>query len=181
MAQRKKTKKKTSAKKKVSSKKRAPAKLQLVSLTLVNQSSFKPTKAFIEKWVNQIALELQSRSAFDDRLQNLDWAGAELAIAFLDEARARELNKTYRGRDYATDVLSFSDSQPGVLGELAICPEVVRSNAVEHGLGFDEELGYMILHGVLHLLGFDHEQSKGEEKRMFTLQDSVFEVLRQQF
>lgn len=149
----------------------------VVELTIVNHSTFKPQKKVLNNWVNRIAVELQGHSKFDARLENLKWSGAELTIAFLDEKQARALNKMYRGRDYATDVLSFVDETDGSLGEIAICPEVVKKQAKEHGLSFDEELGYMILHGMLHLLGFDHEKSKREDKIMLSLQDSIFEAL----
>ncbi len=155
--------------------KRADA--DLVNLTIVSRSNFKPAKSFLISWVNRIAVELQGHNKFDERLENLKWSGAELTIAFLDATQARELNKMYRSRDYATDVLSFGDDIEGTLGELAICPEVVQKQAADHGMSFDEELGYMILHGMLHLLGFDHEQSKTEERIMLSLQDSIFENL----
>ncbi len=150
---------------------------ELVELTIVSRSTFKPQKKFLNDWVNRIALELQAQSAAHPKLKNLKWSGAELTIAFLDTKQAKELNKMYRGRDYATDVLSFSDDAEGNLGELAICPDVVKKQAKDHGLSFDEELGYMILHGMLHLLGFDHETSKRDEKLMFKLQDTVFDAL----
>lgn len=179
MAQRKSAAKQPSrkpAKKKVSRKKPTPS--DLVDLTIVNQSPFKPSQKILADWINRIALELQSRSDASPLLHNLKWSGAQLTIAFLDLAQAKALNKMYRGRDYATDVLSFSDDVEGSLGELAICPDVVKKQAKEHGLSFDEELGYMILHGMLHLLGFDHETSKRDEKVMFSLQDSIFDRLR---
>lgn len=185
MAQRKaKKKSKKTTVRKTKSKSKAPAKKakasksdDLVELTIVSQSEFKPQKKFITDWVNRIAVELQGHSKFDERLENLKWSGAELTIAFLDTKQARALNKMYRGRDYATDVLSFIDDTDGVLGEIAICPDVVKKQAKEHDLSFDEELGYMILHGMLHLLGFDHEKSKREDKIMLSLQDSIFETL----
>lgn len=160
------------------SKKSKSVESPLVSLTIVHEPSFKPAKSAITAWINRIAFELQMRSSVDERLMNREWSGAELTIAFLNADHARELNLKYREKDYATDVLSFGDTTPGVLGELAICPEVVLRNANEHGLSFEDELGYMILHGVLHLLGFDHEASKEEENVMFELQDSVFDALR---
>jgi probable rRNA maturation factor len=150
----------------------------LVDLTIVDQSKLRISKKFLVSWVNRVAFELQLLSSKDKRLKNLNWSGAVLTIAFLPEAQARELNKMYRGKDYATDILSFADLSAGVLGELAICPAVVERQAPEHGLSFEEELGYMILHGLLHLLGFDHEGSAGEAKKMFSVQDSVFEKLR---
>lgn len=159
-------------------KRRSAAAAELVDLTLVNQSSVTIPRKFLVDWVNAVALEIQSLKSKDKRVTRLQWSGAELTIAFLDPEQAKELNKMYRERDYATDVLSFGDPAPGVLGELAICPQVVQQQAREHGLTFQQELGYMVLHGILHLLGFDHEKSKREEKIMFEIQDSIFEKLR---
>jgi probable rRNA maturation factor len=103
------------------------------------------------------------------------FAGKELVIVFVNSKEQRRLNKSFRGKDYATDVLSFDPMEPGALGELVICPEVIARQAKEHGLLVREELGYMVLHGFLHLLGFDHEKGEREAKRMFTLQDDLFE------
>jgi probable rRNA maturation factor len=100
--------------------------------------------------------------------------GKKLVVAFLDLKEARNINRLFRKRDYATDVLSFSSSDPGVLGELAICPKVISRQAKEHGILVREEMGYMILHGILHLLGYDHEGSAAQAKKMFALQDKVF-------
>ena len=104
--------------------------------------------------------------------------GKELVVAFLDPGPARKLNKQFRQKDYATDVLSFgAEGDPAALGELVICPQVIVRQAKEHGLSVREELAYMVLHGVLHLLGFDHETSERDAKKMFKLQDGLFEKL----
>ena len=95
--------------------------------------------------------------------------------------QAKKVNFTFRQKNYATDVLSFEGDDQNILGELIICPEVVLRQAREHRLSFREELGYMILHGVLHLLGFDHEKSETEAKRMFALQDRIFDKLCRKF
>src|SRR5687767_1355694 len=80
-----------------------------------------------------------------------------LTIVLMDKARARQLNKKYRRKDYATDVLSFAPEEKGVgLGELVLCEPVVRRQAKEHGISFKKELDYLIIHGFLHLLGYDH-------------------------
>lgn len=89
------------------------------------------------------------------------------------------MNKTYRGKGYATDILSFSSEDPRCLGDLVIASSVVRAQAKDHGLSFQEELGYMVLHGMLHLLGYDHEKSRAEARKMFKIQDDVFELLCQ--
>jgi probable rRNA maturation factor len=95
----------------------------------------------------------------------------------------KKLNQQFRGRDYATDVLSFegqglSDDGGAVLGELVLCMPVIKRQAKEHGLSLNEELGYMVLHGILHLLGFDHERTRAEAARMFKVQDEIFAKLR---
>ncbi len=105
------------------------------------------------------------------------YRGRELVIAFLDQGPAKKLNQKYRGKNYATDVLSFGSEDPSQLGELVICPQVIVRQAKEHGLANRHELGYMVLHGILHLLGYDHETSERDAKRMFALQDKIFERL----
>ncbi len=87
------------------------------------------------------------------------------------------MNHEFRGKDYATDVLSFDSLEPTSLGELVLCPEVLKRQAQEHGLTYQQELGYMLLHGVLHLLGYDHETNPKDAEKMFALQDAVFETL----
>jgi probable rRNA maturation factor len=102
----------------------------------------------------------------------------ELTLIFLDPGPAKKINGYFRKKNYATDILSF----PGdgkTLGELVICPQVIKKQAKEHSLTFEQELAYMFLHGVLHLLGHDHEKSKSAAKKMFKIQDEVFELILQ--
>jgi len=74
--------------------------------------------------------------------------------------------------------LSFpGDESQGSLGELILCPQVLKAQAKEHDFSFQEELGYMIIHGVLHLLGYDHEKTSHQAKKMFRLQDQIFDKL----
>lgn len=85
---------------------------------------------------------------------------AELSL--VGSAKMRKLNKEYRKKDYTTDVLSFPAPPPlrnlGHLGELVICTPVLKSQAREHGHSPETELAVLIVHGVLHLLGLDHEE-----------------------
>ena len=129
-----------------------------------NQSGRAVPRDFLEDWCRRMSRELKLRKK-------------GLVIAFLNEKEMRALNKKFRGKNYATDVLSFESADPAVYGELVICPQVISRQAKEHGLLVREELGYMVLHGVLHLLGYDHERSEREAKKMFALQDKVFEHL----
>ena len=84
-------------------------------------------------------------------------AKGELAIALVTDAHMRTLNRTYRRRDYATDVLSFPSDAPGMLGDIVIARGVAERQAGEHGHAFATELRILALHGLLHLIGYDHE------------------------
>ncbi len=98
-----------------------------------------------------------------------DKAGAKpvtLGIRVVDEAESAQLNRDYRGKDYATNVLSFGHELPDFmldaleerpLGDLAICAPVVLREAAEQGKPTADHWAHMVIHGVLHLLGHDHE------------------------
>jgi len=93
--------------------------------------------------------------------------GAEVNVLVTGDARVRELNRSYRRVDAPTDVLSFpggEDLPTGGrwLGEVVISLDTARRQAVELGHGELEELEELLLHGILHLLGYDHEQDGGE-------------------
>ena len=94
----------------------------------------------------------------------------ELSIALVGQGRIRELNKRYRGKNRATDVLAFPNNEFG-LGEIAICLREVKKNAKRFGSVFEKELVRVLIHGILHLLGYDHEISPKREKEMETKQN----------
>lgn len=89
------------------------------------------------------------------------------------DAELRRLNREFRGKDYATDVLSFPAALPDTLGDLAISVARARAQAREYGHSTEQELRILMLHGVLHLLGYDHETDAGRmaraEKRWRTI------------
>lgn len=139
--------------------------------TLVLNHCGKPVpRAFTQATIESFYKSLRRRKVKGLRSE------LELVVVYVGEEQAKQLNDNYRDKAYATDVLSFEGVEPGSLGELVLCLEVVRRQAKEHGLSVKEELSYLLLHGLLHLLGYDHEQGEAEEKRMFTLQDSVWEA-----
>ncbi len=143
-----------------------------MQLVIVNESKHPVPRQFVQKWTADLSKELQKRKVLKKaHLQQ------ELTLVFLDKKPAQKLNKEFRGKDYATDVLSFDSMEPSSFGELILCPEVLKRQAKEHGLTYREELGYMLLHGILHLLGYDHETGEKDAKKMFSLQDAVFEKL----
>ena len=89
-------------------------------------------------------------------------------IAFVSDKRIRQLNKQFRDVDKATDVLSFPADEPDELnlGDIAVSVETAAVQAKDNGLSFDDEIAQLILHGLLHLSGYDHETDKGEMNRV---------------
>lgn len=84
--------------------------------------------------------------------------GADVTVRFVDEAEGRQLNRDFRHKDYATNVLSFPYLQtPQLLGDLALCVPVVLREAAEQGKTPEAHFAHLIVHGMLHLQGFDHE------------------------
>ncbi|MBP5996349.1 MAG: rRNA maturation RNase YbeY [Azonexus sp.] len=90
--------------------------------------------------------------------------GGEITIRLVDADEGRTLNNDYRGKDYATNVLSFPyDSEPVVTGDLVICPAVVAKEAAEQGKPLDAHYAHLTVHGMLHLQGRDHDNDEDAE------------------
>jgi probable rRNA maturation factor len=114
----------------------------------VGQKSVPDERTF-EKWV---------RAALQGRRSKR----RQVNIQLFDPVQARQINKTFTGKDYATNVLSFPyEPLPGektaVLGDIVICPSVVESEAKEQGKRLRDHYAHLTVHGILHLLGFDHK------------------------
>ena len=118
-------------------------------------------------------------------LTSLDCNEHEISILFIGDQRIRDLNKQFRNIDRPTDVLSFPQivagelETPGtlILGDVAISLETARYQSEEHGLSFEEELTLLLIHGILHLLGYDHEISGQEEDRMRNKTRELFSLI----
>ncbi|GAA0482639.1 rRNA maturation RNase YbeY [Salinibacillus aidingensis] len=108
---------------------------------------------------------------------------AEMSVTFVDNENIREINRDYRGNDYATDVISFAmqdegedeieivgDDAPLILGDIIISVDKITEQAGEYGHSFERELGFLAVHGFLHLLGYDHMEPE-DEKEMFGKQE----------
>ncbi len=85
-------------------------------------------------------------------------ARGEVTVALVGDRRMRALNATYRGADYATDVLSFPSDEPPLLGDIVIAAGVAARQAREAGHALGTELRVLALHGLLHLAGYDHDR-----------------------
>jgi len=115
----------------------------------INSTSSKiPTIEQIEQWI--------SAALHSDELSD-----AEVSVYIVDEAESQDLNFQYRGKDKSTNVLSFPADIPDevgvpLLGDLVVCAPVVEREAHEQGKSLDAHWAHMLVHGTLHLLGYDH-------------------------
>jgi probable rRNA maturation factor len=92
---------------------------------------------------------------------------SSVTIAFVSDRKIRELNRQFRGIDKSTDVLSFPSEDTTLnLGDIAISAETASRQAKENGLTLKGEIAQLILHGLLHLSGYDHETDSGEMNRL---------------
>lgn len=112
---------------------------------------------------------------------------AELSITFVDNETIQLINREYRGKDAPTDVISFAleemgedeveivgENLPRVLGDIIISIPKAKEQAKEYGHSFEREIGFLTVHGFLHLLGYDHE-TKEDEKEMIEKQEKILE------
>lgn len=107
----------------------------------------------------------------------------------VDDAAIRIINRDYLGKDHPTNVISFAMQegegtgvQPDLLGDVVISAETAARDAAEAQTSFESELYFLLLHGILHLLGYDHERgSLAEAKRMEEREREVFALIREEF
>jgi probable rRNA maturation factor len=107
----------------------------------------------------------------DAALRSLDQPDGMLSVVFVGVRKMRSLNRLYRHKDFATNVLSFSYGQVEIdgvpfLGEIVIAPQIMMQQAVRYGLCPERELRRLLVHGILHLLGYDHEKDQGRMNRL---------------
>ncbi|MBV7315887.1 rRNA maturation RNase YbeY [Shewanella sp. NIFS-20-20] len=108
-------------------------------------------------------------------------AEAELTVRIVEEAESQSLNRDYRGKDKSTNVLSFPfEAPPGIelplLGDLVICAKVVENEALEQNKALQAHWAHMVIHGCLHLLGYDHINDD-EAEEMESLETELIQSL----
>lgn len=104
-------------------------------------------------------------------LEKVGESASELGLEFVGDARMRRLNREYRRKDRSTDVLAFPMREGGgprtsLLGDIVISLPTAARQAAAHGHGLDREVATLLIHGVLHLCGYDHERGEREAARM---------------
>jgi len=126
-----------------------------------------PEESQFQRWLNAVIPQFQEES--------------EVTVRLVDEAESHDLNLTYRGKDKPTNVLSFPfEAPPGIelplLGDLIICRQVVEQEAKEQEKPLEAHWAHMVVHGVLHLLGYEHED-EGDAEVMESLEDDILHTL----
>ena len=132
---------------------------------------------------NRLNLSVQyasNREGLPLRADFVRWAraalvgGGEIAIRLVDADEGQALNREYRGKGYATNVLSFPyESEPVVMGDLVICPSVVAKEAAEQNKPLDAHYAHLTVHGILHLQGWDHDNDEDAQ----AMEDEEREIL----
>ena len=113
-----------------------------------------PSRPQIRAWV-RAALDVDEKR------------GGQITIRFVEPEEGQSLNSDYRGKDYATNVLSFPyEVEPVVAGDLVICATVVEREAAEQEKTLEAHYAHLIVHGILHLQGYDHEIGENEARLM---------------
>jgi probable rRNA maturation factor len=103
---------------------------------------------------------------------------AELTVRFVAEEESRQLNRDYRGKDYATNVLSFAyEASERVHGDLVLCLPIVEREAKHQKKALEAHFAHMVVHGMLHLQGYDHETGSDDAERMEAVECKVLGAL----
>jgi probable rRNA maturation factor len=134
-----------------------------LELTTVGAERFAhlPTRPTLRRWV-RMALEVDAR----------------ITLVFVDARAGRRLNREYRGRDYATNVLTFAyEHAPRVVAEIVLCVAVVAREARAEGKSLRQHLAHLVFHGVLHAQGYDHERMR-DARRMQARESALLARLR---
>ena len=101
-----------------------------------------------------------------------------MTVRFVGAEEGQNLNRDYRGKDYATNVLSFPyESGERICGDLVLCLPVVEREAKEQGKSPEAHFAHMVVHGMLHLQGYDHETGKDDAERMETKEREILQAL----
>lgn len=157
--------------------------MDAIDITYNDETNFlADTSRDWRKWIMDLLLMAKKEIGKENNL--------EMSINFVDEDKSHQINRDYRDKDRPTDVISFAieDGEEGVdlasfisdpdltedIGDLFMCISVIKRHAEEYETGFDREFGYTLVHGFLHLNGYDHIEP-AEAKEMFGIQGKVLE------
>jgi probable rRNA maturation factor len=121
-------------------------------------------------WEEQISQSLEKASEILDK----DFSDTEISVVFSDDQHIQDLNKAFRHKDTPTNVLSFISEIDGELGDIILSYETVRKEAMNADIPFNNHTLHLIIHGFLHLLGYDHE----EENDAYAMENMEIQILK---
>lgn len=139
----------------------------------------------VQDSTKNMLLELLESAA---KHENVNTDITEMSLSFVNKEEIQEINRDYRGKDVPTDVISFAlndeveseisiiglEDEINSIGDVIICVDIAKEQAVDYNHSFDREIGFLAVHGFLHLLGYDH-MTPEDEKEMFEKQDKILE------
>jgi len=149
-----------------------------MSLTVVLQNNANdrhvPSQKQFQTWINQIIISLPHAKRWQQQRQII-------GICILDKKKMQKLNKTYRNKNKPTNILAFSyrllpDKTQSCLGDLAICSDIIRQEAISQDKTIRAHWAHLTIHGVLHLLGYDHDR-QAKAKKMESLEIEILKKL----
>ncbi|MDO4732987.1 MAG: rRNA maturation RNase YbeY [Bacillota bacterium] len=150
-----------------------------IYLNLQRERKAKATTAPLRTLLKQAAQKTLSHCGWEK--------DCEISLLLTNDGGIQALNRDYRGKDSPTDVLSFAmeegdllcqdPSLPELLGDIVINTDRCAQQAEAYGHSYERELVFLFIHGLLHLMGYDHELGEAEEKEMFGLQDVIIGTL----
>lgn len=137
--------------------------------------------SYYSKILDEYQSLLEKIAKFTLNHLNINMPEILMDVSFVSKEKIKKINTEYRKREYPTDVISFALWDNGIktplLGELFICIPIVKIQAKKYNHSFKRELCFLFLHGLLHLLGYDH-MTEEDEKVMFGLQDEILNALK---
>jgi probable rRNA maturation factor len=141
----------------------------------------------IEDRQKKINVDLRRVKQVLSKIMNyLDCKDKEISLSFVDNNEIRKINKRYLNRDYSTNVITFSLTEgefgninPKILGDIVISVETALKDAEEAGIELTDELEFLMIHGMLHLLNYNHENtSEDEAQKMERKEQEIFSILK---
>lgn len=131
-----------------------------------------------DRWLADVDIEKLVAECHAAAKQAVPDLARTVTVLFTDDAQLRALNLQFRGRDSATNVLSFpsGDGEAGFLGDIALAYETIMRESVSAGIALKDHTAHMVIHGLLHLAGFDHE-TRDDADQMETLEKEILSML----
>lgn len=142
-----------------------------MTLTIINHSQKRIPQSFLEKKICNLWRTRTFRSALKSPTAN------ELSLVFVTNPQMKKLNHKYRKKAKTTDVLSFQSSEPSYLGDIVICVPVAYQQSKTIGISVRAELLRLVVHGLTHLLGYDHEISAAQAKEFFGCEERLLALV----